>query len=182
MIFPLGAGATSALGCLAAPLSFQFTRSMPSVLRDVDWAQVNALFADLEERGRAALAEAGVPADQVELQREADMRIYGQIHEVTIPAPTGELDVSTIAAFTDAFADEYRRLYSRFNPDSMLEAVNWKLTARGPSRPVELHQSSPPNAGVEAAFRAPRRPTSPRPVTTSRRRSTTATCSRRGVS
>jgi len=153
VIFPLGAGATSALGCLAAPLSFQFTRSMPAVLRDVDWIQVNALFADLEERGRAALDEAGVPADQVELQREADMRIYGQIHEVTIPVPAGELGLSAIDAFTEVFGDEYRRLYSRFNPDSMLEAVNWKLTARGPSRPVELHQPSPPNAGVEAAFR-----------------------------
>jgi N-methylhydantoinase A/oxoprolinase/acetone carboxylase beta subunit len=157
VIYPLGAGATSALGCLAAPLSFQFTQSLPAVLRDLDWDQVNALYDDLEQRGRAALAEAGVPPDQIELQRESDMRIYGQIHEVTIPIPNGELGEQTIATFTEAFSGEYKRLYSRFNPDSALEAVNWKLTARGPSRPVELHQPSPPNAGVEAAFRR-RRP------------------------
>lgn len=157
MIFPLGAGATSALGCLAAPLSFQFTRSLPAVLRELDWRQVNALYADLEQRGREALAEAGVPADQIELQRESDMRIYGQIHEVTIQVPAGEIGAQTIPTFTETFAEEYRRLYSRFNPDSVLEAVNWKLTARGPSRPVELHQPSPPEFGVEAAFRR-RRP------------------------
>jgi N-methylhydantoinase A/oxoprolinase/acetone carboxylase beta subunit len=89
----------------------------------------------------------------VELQREADLRIYGQIHEVTIPVPSGELGPGTLAPLTEAFGEVYRRLYSRFNPGSVLEAVNWKLTARGPSRPVELHQPAPRDAGVEAAYK-----------------------------
>ncbi len=138
LIFPLGAGATSALGCLAAPLSFQFTHSVVSVLGELDWNEINALYADMEARGRAALAEAGVPADRVELVREADLRIYGQIHEITTPVMSGTLSAKSIPALRQAFAEAYRRTYSRFNEEALVEAVNWKLTARGPSRPVAL--------------------------------------------
>jgi 5-oxoprolinase (ATP-hydrolysing)/N-methylhydantoinase A len=157
ILFPLGAGATSALGCLAAPLSFQFTRSLPAVLRETDWAGVNALFADLEARGRAALAEAGVAPEQVTMRREADLRIYGQIHEVMIDVPAGPLGPDSIAPLTEAFGRVYRRLYSRFNPEALLEVVNWKLTALGPPRPVELRQPGSGRAGLAAASKG-RRP------------------------
>jgi N-methylhydantoinase A/oxoprolinase/acetone carboxylase beta subunit len=138
LVFPLGAGATSALGCLAAPLSFQFTQSRVSVLEELDWAEINALYAEMEERGRAALADAGVPADAVELVREADLRIYGQIHEITTPVMAGELGPRSIPTLRRAFGDAYRRIYSRYSEDALVEAVNWKVTARGPSRRVEL--------------------------------------------
>jgi 5-oxoprolinase (ATP-hydrolysing) len=138
IIFPLGAGATSALGCLAAPLSFQFTHSVVSVLEELDWTEINSLYADMEERGRAALAEAGVPREKVELSREADLRIYGQIHEITTPVVGGELSAKSIPALRRAFGEAYRRTYSRYSEDALVEAVNWKLTARGPSRQVEL--------------------------------------------
>lgn len=139
LIFPLGAGATSALGCLVAPLSFQFTHSLVSVLEELDWAEVNALYSDMEARAYAALAEAGVPKAKVELVREADLRIYGQIHEITTAVVVGELTARNIPALRQSFGAAYRRVYSRFNEEALVEAVNWKLTARGPSRQVELH-------------------------------------------
>jgi len=138
LVFPLGAGATSALGCLAAPLSFQFTHSAVAVLAELDWSEINALYAQMETAGRAALVEAGVPADDIELVREADLRIYGQIHEITVPVEGGELGPHTTDKLSTSFADAYRRIYSRFKEGAVAEAVNWKLTARGPSRPVEL--------------------------------------------
>jgi N-methylhydantoinase A/oxoprolinase/acetone carboxylase beta subunit len=150
LVFPLGAGATSALGCLAAPLSFQFTRSRVSVLEELDWADINALYADMEERGRAALADASVPADQVELVREADLRIYGQIHEITMPVIGGELGPRSIPSLRQAFSEAYRRNYSRYSEDALVEAVNWKLTARGPSRRVELRIPSGDGATPDA--------------------------------
>jgi N-methylhydantoinase A/oxoprolinase/acetone carboxylase beta subunit len=143
IIFPLGAGATSALGCLAAPLSFQFTHSVVSVLAELDWAEINALYAQMEGLGYAALAEAGVSKDKVELVREADLRIYGQIHEITTPVADGALSAKNISGLREAFGAAYRRVYTRYNEDALVEAVNWKLTARGPSREIELHIPQP---------------------------------------
>jgi 5-oxoprolinase (ATP-hydrolysing)/N-methylhydantoinase A len=154
IVFPLGAGATSALGCLAAPLSFQYTQSRVAVLEELDWADINALYADMEERGRAALADAGVLADEVELVREADLRIYGQIHEITTQVMPGELGAHSIPSLRRTFAEAYRRAYSRYNEEALVEAVNWKLTARGPSRRVELR--IPAGDGAEHAIKGSR--------------------------
>src|ERR671930_621172 len=46
VIIPLAAGVTSALGCLAAPLAFEFVRAFPGRLDDIDWRDVAALFAE----------------------------------------------------------------------------------------------------------------------------------------
>ena len=139
IVFPLGAGATSALGCLVAPLSFQFTQSVVSVLEDLSWDEINRLFQSMESAGYAALAEAGVPADKVELVREADLRIYGQHHEITVPVDGSVLGPRTIAALRSTFSARYQKIYSRFDAAALVEAVNWKVTARGPRRRVELH-------------------------------------------
>jgi 5-oxoprolinase (ATP-hydrolysing)/N-methylhydantoinase A len=138
IILPLGAGATSALGCLAAPLSFQFTVSLPVILDEFDWAAVRALYRDLEARGRAALLEAGVAPEHVRFERACDARIYGQIQEMLVPVPAGELTDATAAPLREAFGEAYRRLYSRYDPKSVIEIVNWKVTAVGPTRSVEL--------------------------------------------
>lgn len=139
IVFPLGAGATSALGCLVAPLSFQFTRSSVSVLEELDWDGVNTVYADMAERGYAALAEAGASREQVEIVREADLRVYGQLHELTVPVPGGVLTAATTDALKASFAAAYRQMYSRYDDGFLIESVNWKLTARGPSRQVTLH-------------------------------------------
>jgi len=148
VVFPLGAGATSALGCLVAPLSFQFTRSSVGVLEELDWAGVNEIYADMTGKGRAALAEAGAGDDQVRLVREADLRVYGQLHELTVAVPDGELGAGSIDALKAAFADAYRQLYSRYDDTFLIESVNWKLTARGPSRHVVLQAPAPESAAA----------------------------------
>jgi N-methylhydantoinase A/oxoprolinase/acetone carboxylase beta subunit len=138
IIFPMGAGATSALGCLAAPLSFQFTQSLPVILGEFEWSDVRALYADLEARGRAALMEAGVAPKDVRFERACDARIYGQIQEMTIPVQAGDLTDASVAVLRESFGEAYRQLYSRYDPQSVVEVINWKITASGPMRPVEL--------------------------------------------
>src|SRR5207302_1067049 len=63
MLVPFGAGVTSAMGFLTAPLAFDFVRSFLSQLDTVDWAHVNGLFEDMAAQGDAILARSGVPAD-----------------------------------------------------------------------------------------------------------------------
>jgi 5-oxoprolinase (ATP-hydrolysing)/N-methylhydantoinase A len=156
IIFPLGAGATSALGCLAAPLSFQFTQSLPVILGEFDWSTVRALYADLETRGRIALIEAGVAPHDVRFERECDARIYGQIQEMTIPVQAGELTDASVPRLREAFGEAYRRLYSRYDPQSVVEVINWKVTASGPTRAVELRSPVSANGARRPAQKGTR--------------------------
>lgn len=138
LVFPLGAGATSALGCLIAPLSFQFTRSAVSVLEETDWKDINTMYNSMAENGYDALAEAGVPRGEVQIVREADLRVYGQQHELTVPVPAGRLGIGAVPTLKAAFAKTYRQLYGRYTDTFLVESVNWKVTAYGPNREVKL--------------------------------------------
>src|SRR2546422_239501 len=87
ILVPLGAGAMSAYGLLAAPLAFAFVRTGRQRLDRADWPAINALLSEMEAEGRALLARAGVAAGDIRLSRIAEMRHVGQGHEVECAMP-----------------------------------------------------------------------------------------------
>ena len=149
VIVPPAAGAASALGFLAAPISFEFAQSLPSPLEDSDWEEVNRALAAMEARGRELLAEAGIAGDQIRVRRTADMRLLGQVHEITVPIPLGALGPANVPGIEGTFADEYRRLYSHIPPGIRTQVLNWRLEAAGPQPEVSLGTAAPP-AGTGA--------------------------------
>jgi N-methylhydantoinase A/oxoprolinase/acetone carboxylase beta subunit len=157
VIIPLAAGVTSALGCLVAPLSFEFVRAFPGRLNDFNWDEVTALFAELEQRGRTLLTEAGVDNAVIEMRRAADMRLVGQIHEITVPLPSHELTANQVPVVTHAFYTIYRELYSRAYERLPIEVVNWRLVATGPTPSIRLAQQPiAPGASATAALKGHR--------------------------
>src|SRR5690606_27205230 len=104
-IIPPASGTASALGFLAAPLSFEVARSVPMVL-DATWAPHAAELAldDLAAEAAAHVIAAGVAPDDVVTERHADMRLVGQMHEIDVTLPAGQLDASAREALLAAFA------------------------------------------------------------------------------
>ncbi|MBX6351356.1 MAG: hydantoinase/oxoprolinase family protein, partial [Clostridia bacterium] len=137
VIVPPAAGAASALGFLVAPLSFDFARSLPARLRAVDWPQVNASLAEMEARGRELLAEAGVQ-DGVTVERWADMRLVGQVHDIAVPLPEGPLGPERAGEIAQAFTRAYRELYTHVPPGIEIQILNWRVRVRGPEGHVAL--------------------------------------------
>ena len=50
LIAPFGAGVMSAIGFLTAPLAFDFVRSWPGRLDEIDWQKANALLGEMKGR------------------------------------------------------------------------------------------------------------------------------------
>jgi N-methylhydantoinase A len=146
MLVPFGAGVTSAMGFLTAPLAFDFVRSFLSQLDTLDWEHVNGLFADMAAQGDAILARSGVPADERQISRQADVRYAGQGHEIRIDLPDGRLGPDSLPGIRVIFEDVYRGLFGRTGPDVPLEGVSWRLLASGPRPGVNL-RSAPGSAG-----------------------------------
>ena len=140
VIAPLAAGVTSALGCLTAPLSLEDVRSLPGSLENFNSEDVNNIFRNMETSGLKLMKQAGVPEEQVELVRSADMRLKGQIHEINVPISPGELDRSKIEQIEADFHAIYQEFYSRRNLNIPIEVQNWRSLARGPQPTVNLHQ------------------------------------------
>jgi N-methylhydantoinase A len=129
MIAPFGAGVTSTVGFLSAPLAFDFVRSAYGRLAELDWSQVNEIYAEMEADGRAVLTKSGVPAEKIEYTRIADMRYVGQGFELAVAAPDGEIAPSWLTALVEAFGVEHERTYGHRATSEPVEIVNLRLAA-----------------------------------------------------
>jgi N-methylhydantoinase A len=149
LLAPLGAGVTSTVGFLSAPLAFDFVRSWPARLDLLDWARANSLLAEMEAEGQALLESSGVPAEAISHRREADMRYVGQGHEIRAPLPAGHLEEAHAPTLLAAFEAVYRELYERLGPPVPVEILNWRVVSSGPKPNLRLQITS--SAGGDPA-------------------------------
>ena len=140
VVVPLGAGVTSALGCLTAPLSFESVRSVPGRLERTDWDDVNRTLEEMAEWGREMLTNAAVDPADLRLARSADMRLEGQIHEINVPIPEGPLSGSQVERIEADFHEIYQELYARRNLSLPIEIQNWRLLVSGPQPDLRLQE------------------------------------------
>ena len=157
LIVPLGAGVTSALGFLVAPLAFDYVRSYYARLDNLDWAKADALLTEMESEGAATLAEAGVTRTGLTFRRSAEMRYIGQGFEVSVPLPDGPLTPERLPEVQEAFAVAYRALYGRTAEGVPLEVLTWRVVVSGPRPELALGSDTFGTANVRDAQKGERR-------------------------
>jgi N-methylhydantoinase A len=142
VIYPVGAGVTSALGLLIAPVAVDLSVSMPLPLERWDSEAVKALLADLVQQGADVVSAAGVDAATITNRYTVDMRHIGQGHEITVALPDLSLPEERFLAELKAnFYTLYRELFGRIVENSGLEVITWRLRSGG-----EKGQVSRPHA------------------------------------
>ena len=147
VIVPPASGAASCLGFLVAPLSFERVRSNPiRITEGFDAAAINRILNELEAEGRALLAEAGVAAAQVTVERTADMRLVGQMHEINVPLPAGAIGQGSLGAIRAAFAEAYTRRYTSLYGGAAIEAISFRVRVLGPAPELSLDQAADASA------------------------------------
>ncbi len=156
LLVPFGAGVTSTVGFLSAPLAFDFVRSWRGQLNQMDWLHANALLTEMEAEGQALLTASGVPAQAITHRREADMRYVGQGHEIRVPLPAGDLDDRHVAALLARFETVYRELYERLGPPVPVEVINWRVVSSGPRPDLRLQVTTRAGGAVETACKGER--------------------------
>jgi 5-oxoprolinase (ATP-hydrolysing) len=142
VIIPPACGAASCLGFLAAPLSFERVRSHPvRLVAGFDGAAVDQILRELEAEGRTLLAKAGVVAADVTVERSADMRLVGQMHEINVPLPDARIGESTLGAIHAAFAQVYASRFTAPYGDMTVEAISFRVRVLGTTPALALRQS-----------------------------------------
>ncbi|MBM3570734.1 MAG: methylhydantoinase, partial [Alphaproteobacteria bacterium] len=128
-------------GFLAAPPGVDLSRSAGGVLgAGFDFDAGNRLLAELEAEGRARLAAADVPAEEVRIERAAEMRLLGQVHEIVVALPAGRLGPERVQELRDAFTATYARLYTHVYKGAEIQITGWKVRAIGrePALPLRM--------------------------------------------
>ena len=150
VIVPPNAGVGSAVGFLAAPVSYELVRSRHVRLESFDGAMVSDLLAEMEREARA-LVEPGARGEPVVARRVAFMRYVGQGHEISVTLPPGPLNADDVPALRAAFETDYAALFARPIPGAAIEALSWSvLVTTLPAKP-EVARAVAASAAPEAS-------------------------------
>ncbi len=136
VIIPQGAGVGSAIGFLAAPVSYEMVRSRYTRLDAFAAAGLNQMFSEMQSEA-LGIVMAGAPGAPLEERRIAYMRYIGQGHEIVVEVPTRNLTDADGAVLKDAFDRAYEELFGRIIPSMDVEILTWALS-------VATVQSNPP--------------------------------------
>ncbi|WP_187368749.1 hydantoinase/oxoprolinase family protein [Baekduia soli] len=153
VIVPPHPGITSAMGLLDSDLKYESQRTVMVEAPEADAVALEAVFAELEAGGRAALdADEVADADRL-FQRWADCRYVGQAYELLVPVPPGPLDEAGVLALAEAFEQTHEREYFYRFPEKAVQIVHLRSYAIGlmPSvtlRPIEAGDAEPPADAV----------------------------------
>jgi N-methylhydantoinase A len=146
VLVPIAPGVFSAAGLLLSGIEHEFVRTQLARGGSVTVEALDAAYAELEADAERALLAEGVPSEEIELTRYADVRYAGQAYELTMPVAVGPPDLARIAS---DFNDEHARTYGHASADAPIDIVNVKLTARERANADERYE---PLAGlVDAA-------------------------------
>ena len=148
VLVPHSAGVLSAVGLLVAPPAMDFVKSYVTLVDRIEWAHLDSLFAEMTAQGIEALERVGARAKEITVERSVDMRYIGQGRELTVLLPDDALSARRSGDIVKAFYAEYQRLFNRCLTDVAVEALSWRLVARGPTPNVSITPRSLPGGSL----------------------------------
>jgi N-methylhydantoinase A len=159
-LVPPNPGNVSAFGLLTVDVRNDYVQTVVSRHADLDLGRVRAVYAELEDRARAALDAEGFDRPEQRMQRTADLRYVGQAFEVRVAVTDGDLHAEAAERVVRAFHAAHRQLYGydfAADPRQVVEWVNLRVSGIGPIRRPDLVELPAAEGGPERAGTGSRR-------------------------
>ena len=136
VIVPATGPVFCALGDTVANLKVSESRTYLTTLADLDLAELNRRFEDLEAAARARLAGQAVTED-FELRRALDLRYAGEVHEVVVPlrTRTRRITALNIEATLRSFHALHETLFAHKDPAHPVELLTIRVDVLGLREP-----------------------------------------------
>ena len=129
---PAAAPVLSAYGMLSTDLQYDFSRSYPASLHSIDLESVRSIMSELESQEREKLMAQGVPDEDIEVVRSADMRYLDQLYEVNVPLPDlAQEDEVLLSELAANFHRRYQELYSYHQSEQEIRLVTLRVSVIG---------------------------------------------------
>ncbi|KON31184.1 hypothetical protein AC482_01635 [miscellaneous Crenarchaeota group-15 archaeon DG-45] len=160
IVVPPNPGMFSAVGLLSADLFHDHVRALVRRADEVDPAEVEVCFREMEGEGRGTLAGEGVGPGERRFLRRLDLRYLGQAYELTVGAPD-PLDAEGMRTVVEAFHLRHREVYGYAAEGEPVELVNVRLRAVGIIPKPHLRElpssqeEAPPRDNRPAYFEGP---------------------------
>lgn len=138
VIVPPASGAASALGMLASPIGFEISRSLPMPMESLDLARIGGVLAEMEAVCRERVRDAGGAERDAAIERFAEMRLQGQMHEIIVAIPAGALDAAAVRTLVANFEAEYERLFTHLYDGARIEIINYRVRCTAPTPSLSM--------------------------------------------
>jgi N-methylhydantoinase A/oxoprolinase/acetone carboxylase beta subunit len=140
VIIPPGAGATSAMGLVATPVSFDFSSSLLTRLDQADWSEIAPVFTAMLAEGQAVLRDAGLDplGPDVAVSYEMDLRHAGQGREITVPIPAALVEQGNLAGIAETFYAAHEARFGHVHRHLPVELITCRLSIVGPTPRLPL--------------------------------------------
>jgi N-methylhydantoinase A len=153
VIVPPVAALYSAFGMFAMDIGQDYARSFVCRAANPDLEGLNRIYAEMKAEALAAFKQHGVPPDKIILKRSADLRYFGQFHEVEVDMAGGKITGETTQAAAAGFARKHEELYTFAMPWKPVEILTLRLKATTPNAPFNLPQVAKGDADAKPAFK-----------------------------
>jgi N-methylhydantoinase A len=145
---------------LFSDLRYDFVRTWFISLEDASFNDVERVYTEMEDEGRAAIEAASVNPEGITVKRAADMRYVGQEHAVTVDLPMDVFQTQNRDAVKQYFDDMHELRYGTSAPVEKAEIVSLRSTVTGvmkkpPQGFVPAGEETPPedaSSGTRPVF------------------------------
>ncbi len=160
VVIPLNPGVFSAVGLLKSAVEQELTQAYVRVLAQVKDDSLDQALEGLKRRLLELMVKEGCEVDQVILGAYADLRYYGQAHELTVKVAFDSGGKFDVAGTAEAFGVEHERTYGHRTDASEVQCVNLRLIGSMPSKdmPIDVEaalsrpSATPPNTTREVYY------------------------------
>ncbi len=155
VVIPRAPGHFSAFGMLVADLRRDFVNTWFTPLAEASFPAMEAIYAEMEQRGRAAVSQAQdagkIAIAGVAVQRAADMRYVGQEHAVTVELPVELFQAQDRDGIKRRFDAVHETRYGYSATAEKAEIVSLRSAVTGLMRkptfePITAGEAEPPAA------------------------------------
>ena len=165
VIIPYSPGHFSAFGMLFSDLRYDYVRSRFTRLADADFADLEAVYSELEAEGIAEIEKVSTAPQRIVVSRAADMRHVGQEHSVTVDLSSELFTNEDRAGIKERFDAVHDLRYGTCAPQERSEIVSLRVTVTGmlekpELKPIEQGREKPAD-GAHTGLRQVRFGTTP---------------------
>lgn len=138
VLVPSMAPLMSAFGMFTMDLGRDFARSYFASTDDIEVDRVASLYQEMEDEARRAAVEMGIPVESLRWTRTAELRYFGQFHEVETPIPDGPISAATLQSTVSNFHREHESLFNFSMPWLQVQFLTFRLLATAAPMPFSL--------------------------------------------
>jgi len=151
VVVPPVPGLFSAIGTLMGRVRHDLVQTMLRRASELRISEVTEAFAQLDARAERLIRDEDAGSADWRLDRAVDARFEGQLFELTLPLPAGEvLDGGTLDRM---FRAAYRETYGYDLPDNTVQLVNLRLVAESATASADWPKISTDGNGPAARRR-----------------------------